>query len=224
MASKHVALARYVQWERMAKLLPLFPLQLVVFPRTQLPLHIFEDRYKEMVGEAIANQSEFGIVLAKEDGVVNAGCTVIVDRVVTNYEDGRMDVMTRGARRFEVLLLNEEKPYLRGEVQFFDDDEPGPAADDLRQEALLRYRALLELGEMRGYSDPVLSDPQLSFQLAQAVQDLDFQSIMLRNRSEPDRLRQFNSFLAQYVPRMKETSKMKKLAPLNGFGHKPVGM
>ena len=208
----------------MAKLLPLFPLQLVVFPRTQLPLHIFEDRYKEMVGEAIANQSEFGIVLAKEDGVVNAGCTVIVDRVVTNYEDGRMDVMTRGARRFEVLLLNEEKPYLRGEVQFFDDDEPGPAADDLRQEALLRYRALLELGEMRGYSDPVLSDPQLSFQLAQAVQDLDFQSIMLRNRSEPDRLRQFNSFLAQYVPRMKETSKMKKLAPLNGFGHKPVGM
>src|SRR5271154_7478276 len=102
----------------MAKLLPLFPLQLVVFPRTQLPLHIFEDRYKEMVGEAIANQTEFGIVLAKEDGIVNAGCTVVVEQVVTRYEDGRMDILTRGARRFEIVLLNEEKVYLRGEVEF----------------------------------------------------------------------------------------------------------
>jgi Lon protease-like protein len=135
-----------------------------------------------------------------------------------------MDILTRGARRFEILLLNEERSYLRGEVQFFDDDEPGPAPEELQQEALLRYRGLLELGEMRGYSDPVLTDPQLSFQLAQAIQDLDFQSVMLRNRSEPDRLRQFNAFLAQYVPRMKQTTKMKKLAPLNGFGHKPIGM
>jgi Lon protease-like protein len=208
----------------MAKLLPLFPLQLVVFPRTQLPLHIFEERYKEMVGEAISNQSEFGIVLAKEDGIVNAGCTVLVDRVVTRYDDGRMDILTRGARRFEIVLLNEEKPYLRGEVEFFDDDEPGPAPPELQQEALLRYRSLLELGEMRGYSDPVLSDPQLSFQLAQAVQDLDFQSVILRNRSEPDRLKQFSAFLASYVPRMKQTTRMKKLAPLNGFGHKPAGI
>lgn len=208
----------------MAKLLPLFPLQIVVFPRTQLPLHIFEDRYKDMVGEAIANQSEFGIVLAKEEGVVNAGCSVVVDRVVTKYEDGRMDIMTRGARRFELVLLNEEKSYLRGEVQFFDDDEEEPAGEELQQEALLHYRGLLELGEMRGYSDPILNDPQLSFQLAQAVQDLDFQSMILRNRSEVDRLRQFNSFLEQYIPRMKQTSKMKKLAPLNGFGRKPAGM
>jgi Lon protease-like protein len=178
----------------MAKLLPLFPLQLVVFPRTQLPLHIFEERYKEMVGEAIENQTEFGIVLAKEDGIVNAGCTVVVEA------------------------------YLRGEVEFFDDDEPGPAPEAMQQEALLRYRGLLELGEMRGYSDPILTDPQLSFQLAQAIQDLDFQSVILRNRSEVDRLKQFSAFLASYVPRMRQTSKMKRLAPLNGFGHKPSGI
>jgi hypothetical protein len=135
-----------------------------------------------------------------------------------------MDILTRGARRFEILLLNEERAYLRGEVQFFDDEDPAPVGDELKQEALLRYRSLLELGEMRGYADPVLSDPQLSFQLAQAVQDLDFQSIMLRNRSEMDRLRQFNAFLGQYIPRLKQTTRMKKLAPLNGFGHKPAGI
>ena len=110
------------------QLLPLFPLRVVVFPRTPLPLHIFEERYKELIGEAIQGATEFGIVLAKDDGIVNAGCTVIVEKVVKNYADGRMDILTRGVRRFEIVGLNEDKSYLRGEVEFFDDDEPGPAA------------------------------------------------------------------------------------------------
>ena len=78
-------------------LIPLFPLQLVVFPRTHLPLHIFEDRYKEMVGDAIRDGSEFGIVLAKEDGILNAGCTVMVEKVLEMYPDGRMDILTCGS-------------------------------------------------------------------------------------------------------------------------------
>ena len=128
-------------------LLPLFPLRVVVFPRTPLPLHIFEERYKEMVGEAIRASSEFGIVLAKEDGIVNAGCTVKVEKVLKKYADGRMDILTRGSRRFEILGLNEDKSYLRGEVEFFDDDDPGPAPADLQEKALVQYRGVLETGE-----------------------------------------------------------------------------
>src|SRR3954452_15477343 len=82
------------------RLLPLFPLSLVVFPRTRLPLHIFEERYKEMIGIAIREESEFGIVLAKDEGIVNAGCTVKVERVLHRYPDGRMDILTMGQRRF----------------------------------------------------------------------------------------------------------------------------
>ena len=82
--------------------IPLFPLQVVVFPRTRLPLHIFEERYKVMVGEAIREDSEFGIVLAKDEGIVNAGCTVAVEKVLQMYPDGRMDILTRGRRRFEI--------------------------------------------------------------------------------------------------------------------------
>ena len=58
--------------------LPLFPLEVVLFPRTALPLHIFEERYKEMIGEAIAARSEFGVVLTREKGIVNVGCTATV--------------------------------------------------------------------------------------------------------------------------------------------------
>jgi len=204
-------------------LLPLFPLRVVVFPRTPLPLHIFEDRYKEMVGEAIQGCSEFGIVLAKDGGIVNAGCTVMVEKVLRNYPDGRLDILTRGIRRFEVLGLNEDKSYLRGEVEFFDDDEPGPGPAELQEKALVQYRGLLETGELRE-SEPVFSDPQLSFQLAQAVQDLDFLNVLLRNRSEAQRLRQLADYLSRLAPKLRESSRMRKLAPLNGHGTAPSGM
>ena len=105
------------------ELLPLFPLQLVLLPGVELPLHIFEDRYKEMIGEAINDGTEFGIVLASEKGIVNTGCTAVVQRVVNRYDDGRLDIIARGRRRFEILLLNEEKNYLRGAVEFFDDED-----------------------------------------------------------------------------------------------------
>jgi len=203
-------------------LLPLFPLRVVVFPRTPLPLHIFEERYKEMVGEAIRAGSEFGIVLAKEEGIVNAGCTVKIGEVLKKYEDGRMDILTRGSRRFEILGINEEKSYLRGEVEFFDDDDPGPAPADLQEKALVQYRGALETGELRD-AEPALNDPQLSFQLAQAVQDLDFLSALLRNRSEPQRLKQLTDYLARMAPRLRASSRMRKLAPLNGHSTAPSG-
>lgn len=207
-----------------SNLLPLFPLQVVVFPKTTLPLHIFEERYKEMVREAIRSNSEFGIVLAKDDGIVNAGCTVIVDKVLNEYPDGRMDILTRGQRRFEIVLLNQDKPYLRGEVQFFDDEEPGPAPLEVQQKALIQYRGLLELGELPAFADPLLTDPQLSFQIAQSVQDLDFLNLLLRNRSESERLKQLAEYLSTYVPKMRQTKLMKKLAPLNGHGKLPSGI
>ena len=204
-------------------LLPLFPLRVVVFPRTPLPLHIFEERYKEMVGEAIRENTEFGIVLAKSDGIVNAGCTVVVKEVLKTYPDGRMDILTRGLRRFEILGLNEDKSYLRGEVQFFDDDDSGPAPAELREKALAEYRRLQEAGELQA-AEPEAADAQLSFQLAQAVEDLDFLSILLRNRSESQRLEQLTDYLTRQAPKMRAAARMRKLAPLNGHGAAPSGM
>jgi Lon protease-like protein len=203
-------------------LLPLFPLRVVVFPRTPLPLHIFEERYKEMIADAIRAGSEVGVVLAKEEGIVSAGCTVAVEKVVKTYTDGRMDILTHGIRRFEIVGINEDKSYLRGEVEFFDDDDPGPAPADLQEKALVQYRGLLETGELRD-REPALNDPQLSFQLAQALQDLDFMSVLLRNRSEAQRLKQLTDYLARIAPKLRETSRMRKLAPLNGHGTAPSG-
>jgi Lon protease-like protein len=212
----------------MARLLPLFPLQLVVFPGSAIPLHIFEDRYKEMVGEAEAAGTEFGIVLAKDDGIMNAGCTVLVESVLKRYPDGRFDVLTRGQRRFVIQSLNQDKEYLRGEVEFYGDDDAESAAPELRREALLaldRMRDALSQdagvsGEPESPPDP--DHPFLSFQLAEAVDDLDFRNMLQRSRSESERLRVFAGFTGEYVARKQYAARMKRAAPTNGFGHKPV--
>ncbi len=208
-----------------SRLLPLFPLHVVVFPRTRLPLHIFEDRYKELVGRALDENSEFGIVLAKDQGIVNTGCTVVVEKVLKSYPDGKMDILTCGRRRFEVLMLNEERDYLRGEVQYFDDDETGPAPLEVQHMALTQYKSLLESRVMQTLTpEPDLDDPQLSFQLAQGLQDVDFLNTLLRTRSETQRLRELSEFLTQYIPRQKHIVRVRQVAPGNGFGGKPAGM
>src|ERR1700722_13245392 len=128
-----------------SRLIPLFPLRVVVFPRTPLPLHIFEERYKEMTGNAIRDHSDIGIVLAQEEGIVNAGCTVRIEKLLHTYPDGRMDLLTRGYDRFEIRELNQEKSYLQATVEFFDDDDIGVVPAELRDRALANYNALHEL-------------------------------------------------------------------------------
>jgi len=206
-----------------SRLIPLFPLKLVVFPRAPLPLHIFEERYKEMVGNALRDNSEFGIVLAKEEGIVNAGCTVTIEKVLQMYSDGRMDILARGRRRFEIETLNEDKDYLQAEVQFFDDEDFEPVPEELRKQALSNYKQLTAL-DSESHEDPDLQDPQLSFQLARYIPDLDFLNTLLRQRSETRRLREFNQFLSEYIPRQRTIERMRTLAPTNGFGRKLAGM
>ena len=121
-------------------LLPLFPLDVVLLPRMVLPLHIFEERYKLMVGEAIKNETEFGIVRSRENSVFNVGCTAVVEKVVQRHPDGRFDIIAVGQRRFEVLLLDEQKPYLQAGVHFFDDD----SGTDAEPDAVRRLTGLFE--------------------------------------------------------------------------------
>jgi Lon protease-like protein len=208
----------------MSRLLPLFPLQLVAFPGSAIPLHIFEERYKEMVGGAEREGTEFGIVLAKEGGIVNAGCTVVVEAVLQRYPDGRFDVVTRGRRRFEIVALDQEKDYLRGEVRYFEDEDETPASPEARTRAVEAFEKIGKaLPESRG-AEPDMNHPLLSFQLAQAVEDLDFQNTMQRSRSEAERLRMFAEFAEGYIQRQLYAEKMKHASPLNGSGHLPAGM
>jgi Lon protease-like protein len=199
------------------ELMPLFPLSVVLLPRHLLPLHIFEDRYKEMIAEAIRSGSEFGVVLAAKEGIARIGCTAIVERVLQQYEDGRMDIVTRGQRRFAIHSLDQEKDYLRAEVEFFDDDDP-EASPDLRIEAL---RVCADLPKESASEES--EGPQLSFELAQRVEDLEFRQQLLMSRSEADRLRRIIRFAPTYMEQRRRIDHLKEIAPQNGHGHLPAG-
>lgn len=206
------------------ELLPLFPLQVVLFPRTALPLHIFEERYKTMIGDVLRGNSEFGVVQAGEKGIVNTGCTASIEKVIKTYPDGRMDLFTVGRRRFEIIMLNDEKPYLRGAVEFFDDENVDPISADVRKRVMEAYNDILALEEPETLREPEMSDPQLSFQLAQLVPDLDFRQILLATRSEAERMRRLADFFPNYTARRREIQHVREVAPRNGHTKRSVSL
>jgi len=201
-------------------LLPLFPLQVVLLPQAELPLHIFEDRYKEMIGEAVRGQSEFGIVLASGNGILNAGCTAVVEKVTRTYEDGRMDIIARGRRRFEIFALDDEKSYLRASVQFYDDDD-ALAPGELCRKALEAWRESREPAESAEEAGPSEKAPQLSFLLAREIPDLAFRQQLLVSRSEIERLRRLVEFFPGWRQRRLRTEHAQAVAPTNGHGRWP---
>jgi Lon protease-like protein len=149
---------------------------------------------------------------------------VTVEKLLQMYPDGRMDILTRGRRRFEIVSLNEEKEYLQAEVSFFDDDDSATPSQELRDQAVANYQTLMRLPGAQKRLDPDLTDRQLSFQLAHDLPDLDFLAALLRHRSETERLKQLNQYLAVYIPRQRTVERMKELAPTNGHGGKPAGL
>ncbi|MFN3322333.1 MAG: LON peptidase substrate-binding domain-containing protein [Bryobacteraceae bacterium] len=202
------------------ELLPLFPLSVVLFPRTSLPLHIFEERYKSMIEAAIRERSEFGVVLAAEKGIHNVGCTATVEEVTQRYPDGRFDIVTRGRRRFEILQVNEEQPCLRARVQFFDDEESGAPSPEIRQRALEVYHAIRAVDNSLPEAEAL--DPQLSFQLSQAIEELDFRQALLRSRSESERMERLAEYLPLVLARRAAIEQVKRVAPRNGHGRHGV--
>lgn len=198
-------------------LLPLFPLGLVLFPRTSLPLHIFENRYKLMISGLLEGTREFGVVLTLEKGVASVGCTARIDRVAKTYDDGRLDIETTGYRRFEIEALNEDQPYLTGNVTFFDDEpDPAPAAGDIIHKAIAGYYAMRALKSGEDLPEPRLNDHQLSFQLAQAVTDVHVRQTILMARSETARMKRLAEHFPLTAARERRKEHFRTLVPRNG--------
>lgn len=193
------------------QLLPLFPLSLVLLPDAILPLHIFEERYKTMMAELIPQGGEFGVVLAKNQGIASIGCAAVVERILQKYEDGRLDLIARGRRRFLITGLDDARDYLRGEVEPFEDVDDTPAPPELRNQVLQASMRLLGTA-----SDALDQSRLLSFQIAESLNDADKRQAVLSIRSEVDRLRFLLAILPRYAAEQERIELVKRIAPLNG--------
>jgi Lon protease-like protein len=199
-------------------LLPLFPLEVVLLPGTPLPLHIFEPRYKEMIGECIADNVPFGVVRALEEGIAEVGCTAEIVTVTKGYPDGRMDLVAEGRKRFEVLELNQERSFLRAEVLLIP-DEPGSAPQEERVRVIQLHLEILSLaGAVQDLS--AADQNMLSFYLAGSLPlDLDFKQKLLAMRSESERIGAVTAYLENILPKLRRVAQAREKAGGNGHVH-----
>jgi Lon protease-like protein len=199
-------------------LIPLFPLDVVLFPGTPLPLHIFEPRYKEMIAECRAQDRTFGVVRALEQGLADVGCTAEIITVVKEYPDGRLDLVTEGRRRFEVVRINQERSFLQAEVLMIDDEPGKPPASDTARAVQLHADLLALAGARQDIS--AADTASLSFYLAGSLPlDLDFKQKLLALRSESERLPLLISYLEILIPKLRNAATAREKAGGNGHVH-----
>ena len=200
----------------MSALLPLFPLEVVLLPGALLPLHIFEPRYKEMIGECLEQKAEFGVVRVKEEEVSDLGCTAEVLKVIKQYDDGRMDIITVGRRRFEVMQLNHERSFLQADVIYVP-DEPSSASQEQNQRIVELHKEILKLANADEPDYSELKQHQLSYELAGSLPiDLDFKQSLLAMKSEAERIPAIISFFEGIVPSLRHTAHVRRKAGGNG--------
>jgi len=194
----------------------LFPLELVLLPGERVPLHIFEDRYRELIGECLSDGIEFGLILENEDGLREVGTSTAVVELIDTFEDGRMNVLVEGRGRFRVVALTEGRSFQTAEVEALDDDGETPTGDEVEQ-AMSVFRRLVAVAEADEIEQPSPGSPDLSFELASRVDfGHELKQELLELRSERRRLRRLSELLEQAVAALAREREVRQRASGNG--------
>lgn len=175
---------------------PMFPLGLVLMPRMPLPLHIFEERYRDMVARCLEEDEPFGVLLHTGTTVQSVGCLAQIDSVINQYDDGRLDILTVGTQRFRVTSMHEDLSYLQADIELFT-DEPAAEAEsaNIAELADQAIRDLDEFARVAGYEVDTamlsgLEPEELSFLLATTdVFSTEERQQLIELRSTAERMR-----------------------------------
>jgi Lon protease-like protein len=193
----------------------LFPLGLVLLPTEQVPLHIFEPRYRELIAECLEAEQPFGLVYADDDGLRRIGTLATVVEVTDRFEDGRLNVVVEGGERFRLVDLTDGRSFHTGNVETLeDDDDPPPPADVER--ALAVFRRLVEL---TGAEVEVPTDvtPQPSFEIGSRFELApELKLELLEEVSERRRLVRLCEILEAIAAAVERQREVAALAQTNG--------
>ena len=199
--------------------IPLFPLNVVLLPGAELPLHIFEPRYRQMVKDCLEEKSEFGMILSLDKGVARVGCTAEIMQVTKRYENGRMDILTVGRAPFRVVELFTKDPLLEGHVDYLEDRE-NPANPSIQRELVELFEACHTLifddypKNLEG-----ASTEDFSYLVAATLpMDLLWKQQILELRSEADRQERLVAYLREWAPHLQKKEAKRQRAGGNGHG------
>jgi ATP-dependent Lon protease len=199
--------------------IPLFPLNVVLFPGAPLPLHIFEPRYRQMVKDCLEEKTEFGMLLSLPNGVAHVGCTAEIVEVAKRYGDGRMDILTVGRAPFRVVELFTENPLLEGHVDYLEDRETR-SNERIQRELVELYEACHTLI----YDDypknlEGAAVEEFSYLVAATLpMDLLWKQQILELRCEADRQERLVAYLREWAPHLQKSDARRARAGGNGHG------
>ena len=201
--------------------LGLFPLGIVLLPGEVVPLHIFEERYKKLIGERL-EEGEFGIVLAEDDSVRECGTVARVVELIEEMDDGSMNVLVQGGRRFRIIEVLEpedsEADYLSAEVDYYRDSQP-EASQLLRDGVLEVFEKMLALMDVDEPKEPA-GDGPLSFRVAAAVDfGAPLKQELLESLSEEQRLETLLTVMTSLLPRLELRKEREEAIRGNGKGN-----
>ncbi|MCB0833305.1 MAG: LON peptidase substrate-binding domain-containing protein [Bacteroidetes bacterium] len=204
--------------------LPLFPLGVVLFPDMPLPLHIFEERYKLMIGECIQAEKPFGVVYYTGENFYRVGCTGMIRKVVETFDDGRMNILAEGVERFIIHQIDSTRPYLLGQVEMADDVEEEHPAElkDLAAAAAALYKEILPTPARDKRMELVeqLTPKTLSFLIAASAGfSLNEKQAFLEMFSTAERLRKATSAMRRMSERQRTTKEIEGIISGNGYIH-----
>jgi len=196
---------------------PLFPLGIVLLPHEVVPLHIFEERYKLMIGECLERESEFGIVWLGDDGLREVGCTARITQVLDRFDDGRLNILVSGGTPFRLMRRIEDLPYPAGDIDLLD-DEPG-SDGGLAAEARERYAELVEqVTDERPDGDDLAALD--AYGMAATIEfDAKSKQELLELRSEDERMRRVAKLFGSTLKRLAQSERAEELARSNGKLH-----
>ncbi len=201
--------------DRLSSEFPLFPLGLVALPGELIPLHIFEERFKTMMNECLANESEFGIVWLADDGLREIGCACKIERVLERMEDGRMNLLTRGTRPFRVIERQGHLAYPAGVIEFVEDRD-ADSDPELAQTAHEAYAELVKLATDRDPDPGELAELGAYAMAATIDFGLEAKQGLLDLRSENARLRLVTRLLRAAIKRLEFVEHAQERARSNG--------
>ena len=198
------------------KNIPVFPLGLVLYPKELLPLHIFEDRYREMIAYCLNEEASFGVLLMQDGKMANVGCEAVIDRVVTTYEDGRMDIIVEGTQRFKVRDLQSSKSYMTADIEKIEEPQE-PIQVETRERVITQHMRLLELAGRRVRPNIYQNLDGISFFIAHNVGlSSEQKQQVLEMLTENERIVYLASHLETLIPKVEEYEDVRKKVQSNG--------
>jgi len=193
----------------------LFPLGMVLLPGERVPLHIFEERYKELIGECLQTGDEFGIVFGDDDGVRSIGTTATVTEVLERFDDGRLNIVVEGRRRFSVEQITTGRSFITARVVGLA-DEPAPVDPADQEDCLDAYRRLASAAGVEG-EPPTPSGESLAFSIGAVVGfDPHLKQDLLELRSEGARLERLTEMLRTAAEVVARRTEIQEIASGNG--------